>query len=582
MGRDKRRKGASRALRGDGPPRGHWLHSADEPPLVGEIRRALADPNPSQFLAFASMLMLVTDSRQRDPFGRHEPTPEAPSRDELVASFIDVPLPEISALLAAIAAFANDDVLAARIHRELATRPELKPSWLQRLDERETFRATCMSHVLNDGDNIILGTNVPGGREFTTVVYVDHNMGTLVKDAMVIPQPFDVVIARYRELTTDPDTRWEEIPLADARVRIEEAIALGARTYPPFETEEWPSSRSLVEWIIRALPTGGQAYADREWTERDRKDIAARFFASPHGQPFDNGECREMLDNLLWFGTDFAVGDPMRWSAVRVEMLLDDWVPRKIVAPVGDLMAVPSLLRAYVRFAHDEVGIRAELTDEVLAAVDHWEPVYQDTIRSPRLQGADAIVDAMGFGPPSDWEKASWGLERLARHVGGAEQLDTLDDAALADEEFRWDGIPEDVAEHVREILELADACCDEMFDAELRTACRRVLRRIAFTGPDVFRRKVKPEKSAAAIVWMVGKINYAFGGSYGTKGPQVKQLAAHFGMKGSPSEKAADLLGAGEFDSRTNDLALGSPEYLTSARRAQIIRARDRLRGGV
>lgn len=520
--------------------------------MVGEIRRALADPNPSQFLAFASTLMLVTDPRQRDPFGRHEPTPEAPSRDELVASFIDVPLPEISALLAAIAALANDDVLTARIHRELATRPELKPRWLQRLDECETFRAICMSHVLNDGDNIILGTNVPGGREFTTVLYVDHNMGSLVKDAMVIPQPFDLVIARYQELTTDPDTRWDEIPLADARVRIEEAIALGARTYPPFETDEWPASRSLVEWIIRALPTGGQASTDREWTERDRKDIAARFFASPYGPPFDNSECREMLDHLLWFGTDFAVGDPMRWSAVRVEMLLDDWVPRKIVAPVGDLMAVPSLLRAYIRFAHDEVAIRAELTDEVLAAVDHWEPVYQDTIRSPRLQGADAIVDAMGFGPWSDEALESWGLERLARVVGGTEQLDTIDDAPLADDDFRWDGIPEDVAEQVGEILELADACCDEMFDTEMRTACRRVLARIASTSPDVFRRKAKPNKAAAAIVWIVGKVNEAFGGSYGISGPLVKELAAHFGMKGSPSEKAANLLNAGEFDSHT------------------------------
>ena len=43
-----------------------------------------------------------------------------------------------------------------------------------------------MSHVLGDGDNIMLGARLPGGHELTCVIYIDHNLGTLVKDAFVV------------------------------------------------------------------------------------------------------------------------------------------------------------------------------------------------------------------------------------------------------------------------------------------------------------------------------------------------------------------------------------------------------------
>ena len=56
----------------------------------------------------------------------------------------------------------------------------------------------------------------------------------------------------------------------------------------------------------------------------------------------------------------------------------------------------PQVLRAFIPFAHEESGIRSELTDESLAAVDEWEPEYQQLIRTPRLQGPLALLDRMG------------------------------------------------------------------------------------------------------------------------------------------------------------------------------------------
>ncbi|QGK48821.1 hypothetical protein [Mycobacterium intracellulare] len=79
-----------------------------------------------------------------------------------------------------------------------------------------------------------------------------------------------------------------------------------------------------------------------------------RFFTSPDGARLDDPDRRDLLESLLWYGTDYGPGDPLRWSPVRVEILLDDWIPRKIVAPVRYLAKAPELLRAFIRFAHAE------------------------------------------------------------------------------------------------------------------------------------------------------------------------------------------------------------------------------------
>ena len=82
------------------------------------------------------------------------------------------------------------------------------------------------------------------------------------------------------------------------------------------------------------------------------------------------------------------------------EILLVDWIPRKIVADVEHLTRAPDLLRAFIRFCHHERGIRPGLTEDTVAAVDEFEPEYQQLIRSDRLQGPEALLAAMGVYDP--------------------------------------------------------------------------------------------------------------------------------------------------------------------------------------
>lgn len=82
---------------------------------------------------------------------------------------------------------------------------------------------------------------------------------------------------------------------------------------------------------------------------------------------------------------------------------------------------------------------------------------------------------------PESFEQSMPGW--LALDVGDHAQLDRLDDNPLPDEPFRWDRIPDDVRARVHDVLALTDGCCEKLLDLEYRTACRRVLARIAVRG---------------------------------------------------------------------------------------------------
>jgi hypothetical protein len=266
-----------------------------------------------------------------------------------------------------------------------------------------------------------------------------------------------------------------------------------------------------------------------------------------------------------------------------VEILLADWIPRKIVASPAQLTEAPSLLRAFIRFCHAERQIRAALTDDTLAAVDEWEPEYQRVIRSPRPQGPMALLAAMGaFGDEKPWEdepfEQLW-LESLAEEVGGQDALDSLDGTPLPDEEFAWADVPADVRDRVREVLAACDRCSDDLFGAEYRTAARRLLARAA-PGLPALRTTANPKAIAAAVCWVIGKGNQRFGRTDGEL--RVKDLMSYFSLtQSSISERGLQVMRAAGIPAAYAypQVHLGSPDLLVSARRKTIIELRDHHR---
>jgi hypothetical protein len=562
----------------------------DEPDLMGDVAAALADDQPLMLISLVSSLLSALEPQRANPFER-TPDPGLPTRDELVRTFLAADMLETSALLAVIAELSGDDIMRRRVRREITERAHALPEWLTGLSRTSVEGVVEMVHVLGDGDNIMIGLGLPGGSALSIVVYIDHNMGTLVKDAFAVPESLDALIEHMRIAAGDgPDTTWAELAPADARVRIREAIDRGAITFPPAESDSWPACRPLVEWAIGMLPTGGTGYRRPHWgTERLRK-LKERFFASPFGAGLDDVDHRGLLESLLWFGTDYGPGDPLRWSPVVVEIVLVDWIPRKIAADAAYLAKAPDLLRAFIRFCHHERGVRAGLTADTLAAVDVYEPGYQQTIASPRPQGPAALLAAMGVlhpeHPDGPWPApeaelpsiSEIMLDSLRRAVGGEETLAKLDESPLPDEPFGWDPIPADIHERVAEVLGLVEKCCDERLDVEYRTACRRLLGRAAAADPGIFRRRGRATTAAAAVCWIIGKANDLF-----TAQMLVKDLMDFFGIgQGSVSQRSEPLLraiGVNPHD-RYGSMNLSSPDYLTSTRRSQIITLRDHYRG--
>ena len=575
---------------------GGWQEPQAEPDLLDEVRSQLATGEPLDLLAQASGLIVVCDERNVDPFARARGAgPDLPSLEVLTGTFAEVDRVETTALLACLAELADEERIRAQARRALADRHHPLPPWLDRLGEATVIDTAEMTHVLGDGENVMVGLELAGGQQLTAVMYIDHNLGTVAKDGFVVDGPVAGLVQHMRSAATDPDFRWASIESAAARARLAEAVETGAITVPRFETETWPACRPLFEWIMRLLPEGGTSYQRPDWDEAARRSLARRFFASPFGAPLKRAASRDLLESVLWFATDYGPGDPLRWSPTAVEILLLDWIPRKIIAESEFLSAAPDLLRAFIRFSHAETGIRPGLTAETLAAVDRFEPEYQQTIRSPRLQGPAALMAAAGFldlhgGWVDDEDEAApdieailaanrtFSLDLLADAVGGSDVLATLADEPLEDEAFSWDGIREDIRPAVDQVLSQCDSFCDTFLDTEYRTVCRRLLAGAAGGDPDLFRGTISSEALAAGVCWVVGKANELF--TSGT-GLRVKDVMAHFGVyqaKVTPrAKKMMQAIGV-KPDQGYAVIDVGTPRLLVSSRRRRIIDRRDRL----
>jgi hypothetical protein len=576
QGKQDRRKRQTRLAAG---------HRRSPGDLVADVRQQLASGEPLDFLAYVSTLLAAVDPRGENPFEREQAgRQEGVTLPTLLESFTGVVLPETTALLAALSELGPDELTRARARRTLAARPHPLPSWLARLGEASVYRAVETTHVLGDGDNVLLGARLPG-HELTAIIYIDHNLGTVVKDAFPAPSRISDVVGHLREAADDPDISYRDIGLADARARVAQAIETGAITFPPFETETWPASRPLTEWLLRLLPKGGTGYARPTWSETEKKKLADRFFSSQFGKPLDDTDDRDLLNQFLWFGTDYGPGDPLRWSPVAVEILLADWIPRKIAAGVPYLGKAPALLRAFIRFCHAERKIRQELTGQTLAAVDEHEPEYQRVIRSPRPQGPAALLAKMGLLDGRPWEDEPFNfhqhfLEQLAEEVGGQDALDLVDDTPLPEEEFAWDQVPIDLRDRAGQVIAACDRCCDDLLGAEYKAACRRLLAQAVPGMSSMLRGTAKAEVIAAAICWVIGKGNQRLGQGPGEL--RVRDLMSYFGLgQSSVSERGYQVMRAAGIQpaSAYPAVRLGSPSLLVSARRRRIIELRDRHR---
>ena len=130
--------------------------------------------------------------------------------------------------------------------------------------------------------------------------------------------------------------------------------------------------------MLSLLPEGGRDDVLRNLSADELDEIADRFLAT--GAPWSDDDLRPLLDEVLAAGSANGIGDPLVWSPRNVRRLLD---PRLLLLTpeTPHLDRTPDLLRDLIRYGHAERGIRPELTDEALAAVDASAGAFLEAVR---------------------------------------------------------------------------------------------------------------------------------------------------------------------------------------------------------
>jgi hypothetical protein len=304
--------------------------------------------------------------------------------DRVLTGLFGVRNRETTALLAVIAELlVNDPAPQLRCRHELAERGEHQPRWIAALPRVDVYRAVRRTHVFGDVDELVIGMRLDGGHELTVAVQIDHNVLSSVADAGVVPDPIDEALARVAEVSSD--TNVFEMRLADARVWIEDALNKPALAP---ETDTWPLYRALVQWLAGRLPEGGESRSPAaEWEPNEQ--LCDRFFATSSAAPFTDFGHRDLLLELFETGT----GDPLRWSAARVEQAMGGTPYLEDHIPLEVMLDAPDLLRAFIPYAHAQSGIRDELTSRTLAMVDALRSSYKrEVLRQAKYWGLDDAV----------------------------------------------------------------------------------------------------------------------------------------------------------------------------------------------
>ena len=593
MSRPKRRKGGRVTPKRTRPrnwdDQGPGLHAVrlperDEPPIVGEVREALDFGHPLALLSLGSSFAeLAADSDRRMSMLSEEPGERSVevSWQMLVEMFSGVDMPETTALLHALAPLAPEPWAAQlRLQLELRRHHRL-PDWVRGLEDVEVTEVWEQGDVMRDGENVLLGVRWSTGQELTAVTYIDHNMGTVVKDFFTaLGPPSEIVEIFEREAPQGGFQR--RMDPAEGRARIDSATERWSRTWPPLVSEEWPIARPLLLWLASFLPEGAALPEWEELSEKEQDRLIDAFLSSPDGAAVrDDPDARHLIETFLWFGAGYGVADPFRWSPVRVELLLMDFIPRKLHGPTAVLAKAPDVLERFIPWALIQLGHRDDVhfsvidarTEEALEALYHWAPLYLERVgadpsawdeddnpfdlggKTP-YEMAQSILAAMGDQlDPSAREHLEGFIalgpdpserDYLLYELGGEEAAARVHDEPWPLEAIDRAVVPDDLFDRVEEIDRGLVAACEGLgFDDEHLTIARRVLTRVVERDPKALRRRGATGGWVAGLLVVVGDLN----GLIGQRDFQVtkKAIAAAVGVKSIGSKdgtigRAADL----------------------------------------
>lgn len=339
--------------------------------LTQGLSEGLHSATPGQLLGVASTLLDITS----------HPDAAGQSTAQVVRHLAAWDRPETSAGALAVATLADDAGLRRWVRRDIADRGHTVPRWLADLHlAAPADRAVELVGPFREADDVVLGITIPSGHALTAVVRVDNELGAQAVDGTVFEQPIDKVLSRVTT-DADPDLRIREIGAADARARLTAALT-GVRLDGVLRTSaQWRGQRCIVRWMLSRFPDGGDAAVPGRLDDVGTDELTTRFLTSPWGRDWTRGPLPLLVEQVLVSGLSNGLGDPLLWAPRHVGRLLDPGL-HDLDPDAVDVDRTPELLRDLIRYGHGVRGMRPELTDASLLAVDRWAPAFLAAVHS--------------------------------------------------------------------------------------------------------------------------------------------------------------------------------------------------------
>ncbi len=325
-----------------------------------------------------------------------QPMPGADVDELFIPGFVDA-LEQLGTA-AALATLRAMSAVGAEIHRKraraaadrLAARGLAEPSWSGGVGQaRPTAAALMHDQDFDDGVSVLVEFDDPGAQPHTLGIYIDHNMGGLVKDVFLAGPLSEVRGQLDQREAKEARGAIRELDLGEARTRVEAAVYTLDHTYDPPVNEDVGPLRALIEARMCLLPEGFELPDEFvEFTPEQRSELLSDFLGSPDGQRWRGDEdAEDVVGTAIGFGADYNHGGPLRWSPVVVEIYMTSWLARKVVREPEFFKRVPDVLRDWVAYAGRRRGVPSAPLREAVAAVKHYRKQMLEATSNPEAWG---------------------------------------------------------------------------------------------------------------------------------------------------------------------------------------------------
>ncbi len=296
--------------------------------------------------------------------------------------------PDAMAILFGLAALLPDP--EASLARDAATRLRFRgvqpPAWAAAIGTARLISAEAVTDDFGDQDLILATFQHLGQPPHAISLTADHNFRGLFRQAIVGVDP-ETVRKVWAQVSGRPLQ-----PIAPEDLAARWAAGTGMyRLYPEAPVDEvMVRVIPLLEARASALPEPPEPADEPELDPDVRRAFADAFLASPGALDLlaAGVEVERVVDWLIDFREGHGGGDLDRWSPIVVEIALVDWLPRVATMAVGEIEALPGVLRALVVFTGARRGLSDADVAEIVAAVDVLEGQYRE-----------AMADGDAFGP---------------------------------------------------------------------------------------------------------------------------------------------------------------------------------------